>query len=194
MRADRRRWTRGVALPVLVLALTATGGCGTEEERPGMTSNGEAAAMETVLEDYTAMRRDMVAALDEELGPKPWDVSSTNPKPVRSGCRSGEDPDGERVAMASWSFRGTYDAADWKRSAQVVQRVGREHGFTRTGTTVEAPDDLQVFGEDARGGRYVYGLSVNTVLGISTGCHVWRSPPTAASPQPTIPGYDSSDG
>jgi hypothetical protein len=177
-----------------VLALTASGGCGTEEERPKVTSSGTPAAMETVLDDYTAMRGEMIAALDEELGPRPWGVSSNNPKAVRSGCRSGEDPDGERVAMESYSFRGTYDPADWKRSAAVVQRVGREHGFDRTGTTVDAPDDLQVFGEDARGGRYVYGLAANTVLGISTGCHVWRSAPTAESPDATIPDYDTSDG
>ncbi len=202
----QRRWRHSVA--GLVVTLVALAGCGTdsaaEKERPDVTSTsssdtpGADVAMETVLADYRAMRTEMVAALDAELGTRAWDVSANNPTAVRAGCRAGEAEDGERVALESFSFRGTYDSADWRRSAEIVEEVGRTHGFTTTGTVVDADDDLQVFGEDDQGGRYVYGLSTNTVLGISTGCHVWTSKPTAESPggedEVEIPEYDKSDG
>ncbi len=203
----QRRWRHPVAgLAVALIALVPLGGCGSnsaEKERSDVTSTsspdtpGDGAAMETVLADYRTMRTEMVAALDDELGARDWGVSANNPTAVRAGCRAGEAEDGERVALESFSFRGTYDSADWRRSAQIVEKVGRAHGFTTTGTVVDADDDLQVFGEDDRGGRYVYGLSSNTVLGISTGCHVWTSTPTTESPgddEVVIPEYDKSDG
>ncbi len=156
-----------------------------------MTSS-DAPPMESVVADYTAMRTEMFRALDDELGTRPWDVSPTNATMVRAGCRQGEDTDGERATLPSYYFPGTYDAGDWKQAAEVVWKVGREHGFTRTGTIVDRPDDLEVFGQDDHGGRYVFGLATNTVLGISTGCHRWRSAPTAEAPKTEIPGYDKN--
>jgi Lipoprotein confined to pathogenic Mycobacterium len=186
--ADGQRRVRVVL--VLVALLLGLCACGTDKEQPDMTSS-DAPAMESVVADYSAMRTEMFRALDAELGKRPWDLSPNNATMVRSGCRQGEPTDGERATLPSYYFPGTYDTRDWKKAAEVVWKVGREHGFTRTGTTVDMSDDLEVYGQDDHGGRYVFGLAANTVLGITTGCHRWRSAPTADAPKTEIPDYDT---
>jgi hypothetical protein len=188
---DRQRWVRRLAALVLAALLPGLSSCGTDKEQP-VKASSDAPRMESVMDDYVAMRTEMFDALDTELGHRAWDVSPNNATLVRSGCRQDEDEDGERVTLPSYYFPGTYDRSDWKQAAEVVWRVGRGHGFTRTGTIVDKPDDLEVFGQDDHGGRYVFGLATHTVLGISTGCHRWRSAPTAESPKTEIPDYDKN--
>lgn len=181
------------AVVATLLALLTLSACGDDEEDPpAMTSSNGHPPMERMVDDYTEMRTAMVDALDTELGRRGWDVTPNNPSMIRSKCRAEEDERGERVSLPSYGFTGTYDAGDWKRAVELVWKVGREHGFTHTGTIVDRPDDLEVYGEDDHGGRYIFGLAENTVLGITTGCHRWTSTPTAESPKTEIPDFDKN--
>lgn len=60
--------------------------------------------------------------------------------------------------------------------------MGERPGFDDTGTVVDRSDDLEVYGQDGDGGRYVFGMATNTVMSISTGCHRWETPPPDAPP------------
>jgi len=149
-------------------------------------------SMESIIDDYTAMQMEMKAAVDEVVGPRKWQLS-TNDELSRSACKADTDDEGEEASLPSWSTKGSLVDADRKALAEAVWKVGRAHGFDTTGTTVDRPDDLEIFGEDAYGGRYVFGTAVNTVLGIRTGCHRWDVKPTPAPAPSGVPDYAKKD-
>ena len=168
---------RGTAAFVVGLLVLLVGACGTEQgkdsgKEPGMNDRP---SMESTIESYERMRDAMFAALEAKLGPREWRVSSTNDQLGRAGCA--EDPDGETAFLPSHVFTGTYERADWKQAAEIVEKVGREHGFDDTATVVDRPGDFELVGEDTYGGRYEFGMAKNTTLGQRTGCHRWDKKP-----------------
>ena len=138
-----------------------------EEARP---------AMELILAHYEQMQDAMCSALDSEFGPKPWARSPNSPGSVRSGCGNSGGR-GESIALPVQSFEGTYEPAAWDRVVETVREVGGKYGFGSTGTIVSKSDDVEVFGEDEYGGSYVFGMAVNAVLAVRTGCHEWAREP-----------------
>lgn len=172
-------WGRRAAVTVCaVMAGAIVGGCsgsGSTEVEETMDEETRP-AMEEILADYEQMQAEMFAALGAELGAKPWGRAPNDDiGPVRSGCGAVED--GEAVTMVVQYVEGTYDPADWHRAVEVVQDVGRSHGFTETGTVVDTADDIEVYGVDTYGGKYVFGMAVNSILTITTGCHAWAAAP-----------------
>ncbi len=134
-------------------------------------------SMEKMIERYDDMRDAVFAALEADLGPQKWQVSPMNDKIGRSGCASDEDEEGETAYLPSHYFPGTYERAEWKQAAEIVEKVGREHGFDDTATVVDRADDFELVGEDKYGGRYEFGMARNTTLGQRTGCHRWDKKP-----------------
>ena len=139
-------------------------------------NNDARPSMEHILGHYTAMRTEMIGALTVALGEKQWGGSPNSPGPGRSAAGEG-DPEAEAVGLVTQSFQGTYPPGEWRRAADIVTAVGLRHGFTETGTIVDRPGDIEVYGDDVYGGRYVFGMAVNTILGVSTGGHRWDKRP-----------------
>lgn len=182
--SSKRSPRRKVVAAAAVFAALAVGGCGgsvsrdTEREM----TNETRPAMEQILAEYEQMEEEVFATLEAELGAKPWGRAPNDDiGPVRSGCVV-SDLKGETVARAVQSFAGAYASADWDRAVEIVQRVGERHGFTELATIVHTETDVEVVGADQYGGRYVFGMAVNTVFSISTGCHVWAQAPEKGSP------------
>lgn len=171
----------GKAGPAALVAMALIlAGCAnpTEKDEVDDMVGASRPTMEQVLAQYEQMQADMFAALGSELGPKRWGRAPNDDiGPVRSSC--GTEIDGEVVNLVIQSFDGTYDPDDWHRAADIVRDVGERHGFTDTGTVVDRPDDIEIYGGDENGGRYVFGMAVNTILTITTGCHRWESTPAA---------------
>ncbi len=192
----RRSTRRRAVLPALVagLVLGLVAGCGPDDQetpKENAVDLADRPSMEQVLEEYEQMTDEVFTALDAELGPRPWGTAPNNPGQVRSRCA--EDPDGESLALDLHAFEGSYPRSDWDRAVEVVQEVGRRHGFDETGTVVEREDDLEVYGEDEHGARYVFGMARNTVFSMTTGCHRWRTPPSAAPAPSGIPDHARDD-
>ncbi|WP_165962851.1 LppA family lipoprotein [Occultella glacieicola] len=145
-------------------------------------SSSTAPSMEQVLTDYAAMRDEMTSALARALGERAWRESPNSPGPRRSRI-GGADPAAEQVGLVTWSFEGTYPADTWHGAARLVAEVGRAYGFTDGGVTVDRPGDLEIFGVDALGGRYTFGMATNTILTLRTGPLRWEHPPEPAGPQ-----------
>ena len=143
----------------------------------------ERPSMEVVLDRYEQMRAAAIARLDAELGPRPWAPDPTALEVSRSHCLSDVDPDGEGETASPqlWVLDGTYDPADWQRSLDIVTEVGREYGFETTGTLVDQPGDVKIYGEDQYGGRYYFGMLKATIFSLDTGCHRWDVTPTPES-------------
>lgn len=190
MSRQQRHRTGVIMLMLVGLFLSACG----EDEGPTMTKTADRPSMETVIDDYTQMRTEMLAAVDEVVGARAW-RPSTDEGLSRSACKDAEPGDvAEEANLPSWTSDGSLTGADRTALSEAVWTVGRAHGFDKTGTTVDRPDDLEIFGEDAYGGRYVFGSAVNTVLGIRTGCHRWDTTPTPEPAPSGVPDYAKDEG
>lgn len=174
---------------VVVTLLAAATGCATSAKEPNTVDVAKRPTMEKVIGDYEQMRTEMVDQLTAELGPKPWGDAPNDIGQTRSGCGNDVDPDGEQVSLVTQSFKGTYDRSEWQNATKIVRRVGEKYGFAETGTIVDRPDELEVYGEDEYGARYIFGMATNTVLSVSTGCHRWETPPPPAPAPSGPPNY-----
>jgi hypothetical protein len=176
----------------LLMTSLLLGACG-EDEDSTMKQTTDRPSMETIIDDYTQMRTEMLAAVDEVVGGRAWQTGTTD-RLSTSACKdSGPDGEGQEATLPSAKSKGSLTGVDRAALSEAVWKVGRAHGFDKTGTTVDRTDDLEIFGEDEFGGRYVFGTAVNTVLGIRTGCHVWDTPPPSDPPPSGVPDYAKKD-
>ena len=101
------------------------------------------------------------------------------PANLTSGC-DGPDVGGETVHLAHFGFTGTYDAADQRRSQEILTDVTTRYGFTTTAVPDRPGGGMEISGEDVYGGSFTYGIGLRTAFTISTGCHL----PAALHPNP----------
>lgn len=170
---------RLMAVIVALLLVSACGGSGSDKEEVPM---GERPSMETVLAEYEAMRVEIVEGLVAQLGPRSWNVSANSPEFGTAGCKDSDV--GEIAFPGLVSMRGSWDAGDLDQVAQIVQGIGREHGFTDVVTLIDKPGDIKFDGYDRFGGQDSFGSAKNTVLGVMTGCHVWEGERVHEAPFP----------
>lgn len=169
-----REMTR-LVLGILLVAVLAA--CGSDDPSPSKESTmSKSVSMESAIADADQMRQEMFRALAAELDERTWAVTPNDDGPTRAGCNG--DDGAETVILPAYYFAGTYPEESWKKAAQVVEKVGRAHGFDRVKVLVDRPGDFSMTGLAEDGGSYDFGMGKNTVLGITTGCHVWDDKPT----------------
>ena len=180
-----------LAPSVLVLAALLSGctggGPGSGEGPNGseqVDTVGARPRMEQVLDSYEAMEREMIAAVEAELPGLQWRMDTEDVGMTQSLCNDG-DLGGQEVDLATLWAPGTLAPADWPRAVELVQEVGDRYGFTERSTVVDEADDLEVVGEDEYGGRYRFGMAVNTILSVRTGCHLWERLPAEDEQRPS---------
>ena len=149
--------------------------------------------METVIDDYTQMRTEMLAAVDAIGGPGEWVNSSSFQGVGGSACRHGEDPDGQRANLPNYTRQVALTGDDREAIKQAVWKVGRAHGFEKVGTIVDRPDDWEIFGDDPYGGRFTFGSQTSTVVSIGTGCHRYDTLPSRGPAPSGVPDYATKD-
>lgn len=181
-------WRRAAAVAsglVLVATLTqcTSGTSVPQEQEESIVDFSERPSMEVILDRYEQMRAAAIARLDAELGPRPWAPDPTGLELSRGACTSDVDPEseGENASPPLWVLGAVYDEADWQRSLDIVTEVGREYGFEKTGTLVDQPGDVKIYGEDQYGGRYYFGMYKATIFSLDTGCHRWDVKPMPES-------------
>jgi hypothetical protein len=169
-----RELTR-LILGILLVALLAA--CGADDPSPSKESTmSKSVSMESAIADAEQMRQEMFRSLAAELGERRWAVTPNDDGPIRAGCDG--DDGAETVSLRSYGFIGAYPPADWKKAADIVEKVGRAHGFDVVKVVVDRPGDFSMTGLSKSGGSYSFGMGKNAVLGINTGCHVWDDKPT----------------
>ena len=182
----RTRLASSVLVLAALLSGCAGGGSGSEgPQGPEQVETVDARPrMEQVLDSYEAMEREMIAAVEAELPGLQWQMDTEDVGMTQSLCNDG-DLEGQEVDLATLWATGTLDPADWHRAVELVQEVGDRYGFTERSTVVDRPDDLEVVGEDQYGGRYRFGMAVNTILSVRTGCHLWETLPAEDYERPS---------
>ncbi|ONI78104.1 hypothetical protein ALI144C_30460 [Actinosynnema sp. ALI-1.44] len=97
-----------------------------------------------------------------------------------SGCQSGfsdtwseiDSDTAEIRALAQWISSGNLPDGKWEQAVKVVEEVAREHGFDGPAVVVDRPGDHEVSFKDGYGAHLQFGTVQNTVLSLTTGCHL----------------------
>jgi Lipoprotein confined to pathogenic Mycobacterium len=171
-----------VLLTALVVALCA--GCGgpapfTQEKT--MDPQTELAARPT-LEEMTARYDQMLQRirerLDTELGPFTW-YEADPPTWGTCGPRFPFQLGGRTTTSPLWVFTGNIPDDQWPHATRIVADITAEYGFATAGVQIDTPATPGNPGHHVTGGvdpnldaHYDFTTHVNTVMRVSTGCHL----------------------
>lgn len=174
--------TRSVRCARRVLAAAATtltlvAGCGqspTEELEREMAARP---AMEQMLDHYEAMRREMIDALDREIGGLHWYAAPDLLRMRRANCTGGALENAQEVHPVGLTADGTYDHADRDAVVDIIRAIADEYGFETQGYLIDRAEDMTYIGEDRYGATFSLDMGRNSVLALRTGCHLWEHKP-----------------
>ncbi|GAA2811738.1 LppA family lipoprotein [Saccharopolyspora taberi] len=130
-------------------------------------------SIEEISARYDQMQQRLRDRLSAEVGAAGWEVSA----PVsRAGCTElPEVHDAESWVLDSWKSPGNLPDAEWSRAVAIVGEVTGEYGFGAPEAVVDRPGDHEITAKDPFGAVYQFGTASNTMLMVSTGCHLLRS-------------------
>ncbi len=162
-------------LTMVAVTATLTVGCAGQSPEGGTVDEQQAtlAARPTIDEitaRYERMQAELRRRLVAEVGIAEWIEDSDG---NRSGCGDFPDvPTAESRRLGSWYSPGNLPDARWPQAVAVVAEVTGDYGFGPPETVVDRPGDHQIRAVGQYGASYIFGTANNTVLGVSTGCHL----------------------
>lgn len=127
-------------------------------------------SIEEISERYEQMQQRLLDRLNTEVGPLSWAMSD----PVsRAGCTEFPDVfDAESRVLESWRAPGNLPDDQWPLAVEIVQEITVEYGFGEPEIIVNRSGDHEIIGNDQYGAVYQFGTAADTVLMITTGCHL----------------------
>lgn len=132
-------------------------------KRPSLTRVGA---------DYQAMFRTIRERLVAEVGVAEW---VPDDEPVSGSACGGDisNLDGAEVRrMDAGTSPGNLPDDRWGQAVAIVTEVAKEHGFGAPAVIVNRPKDHEVSFRDRYDGELLFGTGGNTILAVSTGCHL----------------------
>ena len=140
-------------------------------------------SLESVIDRYTRMRSEMIAALDDELGPAGWAESASSRGLDFGACEGvieAAPPGTDTAFLPRFRREGTYD--DPQVALATIDRVGRGSGFGELEKRADNGTTAVYAAVDHLGAVYEVHFARNMVIGIQTGCHAWDHKPSAPLP------------
>ncbi len=163
-----RRFVTALAIAVLAAGCAFTG-----SERDDMDEKLATLTQRPTIEDIRATYEDMQVRLRDrlsaEVGPLNW-VNRRNFS--GAGCADFPNVGGESLTLDGWMSEGNLPDTRWGDAVLIVAEVTGEYGFGTPRVVVDRPSDHEITATDRYGGHYLFGTAVNTVLLVSTGCHL----------------------
>ncbi|MGH3913675.1 MAG: LppA family lipoprotein [Pseudonocardiaceae bacterium] len=130
-------------------------------------------AQRPTIEDIRVTYEDMQARLRDrlsvEVGPLRW-VNDQNFG--GAGCADFPNVGGQSLTLDRWTSEGNLPDTRWDDAVRIVAEVTGEYGFGTPQVVVDRPSDHEITATDRYGGHYLFGTAANTVLLVSTGCHL----------------------
>ncbi len=160
-------------LTALAIAALMSGCTGAGSESPALEESRATLAQRPTIEEirvsYEAMQVLLRDQLSAEVGPMQW-VNDQNSG--QAGCADFPGVGGQSLTLDRWTSEGNLSDALWDRAVAIVAEVTGEYGFGAPEVVVDRPSDHEISANDPYGGGYLFGTAVNTVLMVSTGCHL----------------------
>lgn len=145
--------------------------------------------IEAVQADYFALLERIRTRLVDELGIKAF---IPDKEPFSGAACPGEMSDVKEAQVRfypSAQSPGTISDADWPRAVEVVTEITSKNGFGEPKTVVDRQGDHEVAIYDDYGAELIFGTAKNTIVGLSTGCHLTREAHERGKPKPEEPLY-----
>jgi len=156
-----------------VLAALATGCAGTGSESENMDEKLVTLAQRPTIEEVRASYEEMQSRLRDrlsaEVGPLRW---VNNQNLGGAGCADFPNVGGQSLTLDRWTSEGNLPDTRWDRAVAIVAEVTGEYGFGAPEVVVDRPADHEITATDPYGGGCLFGAARNTVLMVSTGCHL----------------------
>ncbi|MGH3923571.1 MAG: LppA family lipoprotein [Pseudonocardiaceae bacterium] len=159
-----------IALTLAVLAAGCTFG-GSEQENMDekLATLAQRPTIEEIRATYEQMQARLRDRLSTEVGPLQW-INDENFG--GAGCADFPHVGGQSLTLDRWTSEGNLPDARWDDAVQIVAEVTGEYGFGQPQAIVDRPSDHEITGFDPYGAKYLFGTAANTVLMVSTGCHL----------------------
>jgi hypothetical protein len=83
------------------------------------------------------------------------------------------DSDANEVrTLKRWTSLGNLPDEKWDRAMAVLTEIVRGYGFDAPQVVVNRPSDHEVSIRDGYGAKLLFGTAKNTILSVTTGCHL----------------------
>lgn len=159
-----------VALMPVVLAVgCAVGGSENDDMDDKLATLAQRPTIEEMSTTYQQMQARLRDRLSAEVGPLRW-VNDQNAG--AAGCADLPGVGGRSLTLDRWTSEGNLPDAQWDRAVRIVAEVTGDYGFGAPEPIVDRPGDHEIIATDPYGGGYQFGTARNTVLMVSTGCHL----------------------
>jgi Lipoprotein confined to pathogenic Mycobacterium len=122
--------------------------------------------------EYQSMFQTIRERLTAEVGVAPW---VPDDEPMSSSACGGQISglgDAEVRRLDAGMSPGNLPDALWDRAVAIVTEVACQHGFGAPDVIVSGPDDHEVSFRNTYNGRLLFGTGANTILAVTTGCHL----------------------
>lgn len=160
------RWLL-TALVLATLAVACTSERNDVDEK--LAALAQRPTIEEVSVSYETMQAQLRDRLSAEVGLPQW-VNDQNLS--GAGCADFPGVGGQSRTLDSWTSPGNLPDTQWDRTVAIVAEVTGGYGFGPPKTVVDRPGDHEITATDRHGGSYQFGTARNTVLMVSTGCHL----------------------
>ncbi|MBP2331020.1 hypothetical protein JOF56_011405 [Kibdelosporangium banguiense] len=178
-----------MVLTVLVIGCGPTGKQGKEEEKKAMENSQFAELMtrpdiDSAVKRYEELRAKIRSRLVDAKFLASW---QERPDSSGGGGCSRDFPevtsdDARFLALPTWRSDGNLPDGKWDAAVAAVTEIARQYGFGDPKTVVNRPSDHEVSTRDGYGAELLFGTAKNTILTLTTGCHL-----TAAAHQRGTP-------
>ncbi|EIE99182.1 LppA family lipoprotein [Saccharomonospora glauca] len=146
--------------------------------------------IETVQRDYLALLDLIRDRLVSDFGIAPFVLDAA--EPVTGSACPGEFStvrEAEVRHIAASRSPGNLPDEAWPRAVELVTELAAEKGFTDPRTVVDRPGDHEVALYDQYGAELIFGTAKNTIISLSTGCHLTSEAHRRGTPAPEEPLY-----
>jgi hypothetical protein len=90
--------------------------------------------------------------------------------------------------LAGWTAQGNLPDGKWESAVAAVAEIARPYGFGEPKVVVNRPSDHEVSFRDGHGAEMLFGTAKNTILSLTTGCHLTVAAHQRGTPTPR-PSY-----
>lgn len=141
-----------------------------------------------VVASYTDMREKLAQQLTTEFGIGSWQNLHDGRE---SGCAN-EFPNVDRYDVVRrnldrLSSGQTLSSEQWAKAVEVISNLANSYGFTRTGPRVDKPSSHYLTVLDQYGAELFVGTEQQTVISVTTGCHLTPDAKTRGTTRTSTP-------
>lgn len=142
--------------------------------------------MDAALERYRSMSHEIRARLSNEFGLPAW--TSGGGGRVSPGCDDFPGVhgwDAEQHVGDNWSTPKPLTDAQWPNAVAEVKEIARTYGFDNATIDVAKQRFRKIELEDGYGATLYFGKETNTLIGVTTGCHLTAEAKKRSTPRST---------